>query len=78
MGTHKSLKLGSTKHRVHLGEGVKGTGEKLFTYSYQSLALLFGVKEGTIRQWINRKKFDPMDLQSIVAFATELGSRPSR
>lgn len=32
---------------------------------------MFGVKEGTIRQWANRKKFDPADLQSIVAFATE-------
>lgn len=71
MGTHKSLKLGSTKHRVHLCEGATGTGEKLFAYSYRTLADMFGVKEGTIRQWANRKKFDPADLQSIVAFATE-------
>lgn len=72
MSTHKSLKLGSTKHQVHLCEGVKGTGEKLFAYSYRTLASVFDVKEATVRQWIHLGKFNPMDLQSVVKFATDM------
>ena len=73
MNEFKSLKLGSTKHRVHLCEGVEGSGEKLFAYSYRSLAELFKVKEGTIRQWVNRKRLVASDLQSIVdLYASEV------
>jgi hypothetical protein len=66
MSKYKSLKVGSSKHRVHLCEGATGTGEKLFAYSYRSLAELFEVKETTVRQWINRKQLDPINLHSII------------
>ena len=71
MDKHKSLKTGSTKHRVHLDESTNGTGEKLFAYSYKTLAEMFDVREGTIRQWVNRNKFDPTDLTSIFSLHKE-------
>lgn len=76
MSKHKSLKSGSTKHQVHLCEGVNGTGEKLFAYSFLSLAELFGVKEVTIRQWVHLGKFDPLDLQSVADFYTARAATP--
>ena len=67
MSNYKSTKSGgSSKHQVRMGEGTEGSGETLYAFSYQSMADLFGVKVGTIRQWIHRKKFDPNSLESIM------------
>ena len=67
----KRSKSGSELRWVQMGEGCVGQGEKLFTYSYQSLADLFGVTVDTIRQWVRRGKFDPNSIRSIAEHYTE-------
>lgn len=44
--------------------GVKGR-TKLWAFGYGDLALLFGVSQDVIRQWVKRGKFDPGSLISI-------------
>lgn len=40
-------------------------GPKRFFYTYADLALLYGVKEVTVRQWVSRGLLDPTSIESV-------------
>lgn len=53
------------RRSVHLCSGAQDKGVKLWAFGYESLAQLYGVPPGTVRQWVNRKRLDPHSLESI-------------
>jgi hypothetical protein len=48
--------------------GFGGGHYTVYGYTKLDLAVLFDVKQTTIRNWICRKKFDPNDLSTIITF----------
>ena len=53
---------------VYVSERTKKKCE-LWGYGYADLALLLGATEGTVRNWVCRKKLAPHDLLTLFRFA---------
>lgn len=50
----------------------------LWAFGYPDLARLFGMREGAVREAVRSKRFDPTDLESVVAFAVKRQARRPR
>lgn len=48
-----------------------GNHEKLFAYSYCSIALMLGIETKSVRQAVTRGAFDPTDLESVLSYVAK-------
>lgn len=50
----------------------KGGGHpKLWAFGYGSLAKLLGISEHAARQLVHRRRFNPLDLESLIEYASK-------
>ena len=56
----------------------RGSRARLWGYGYMDLSRLFGQPEGTVRQAVKRKKFNPADVVDVVRYWGELVVRTER